>query len=138
VQESEEESPWIYDEDAVEGAILKKYLATMRMFIWFLFFLLASSGCASTPTVSLPTSTRVLDSATIYLSATGEKLEVIHDQSAGVAIIKLPDGTMAVLPLESAGLEGRYRDTRMNIWEHDRGVLLWIDGKFVFSGSIER
>lgn len=107
------------------------------MFISFLFFLLVTSGCASSPSVSLPASTRVLDSATIYLSVTGEKLEVIHDHSTGVAIIKLPDGTMAVLPLESAGLEGRYRDTRMNIWEHDRSVLLWIDGNVVFSGSIE-
>ncbi len=117
---------------------MKRNCATTRVFRTFLLIILVSSGCASTPTVSLPTSTRLLEPATIYLSAAGEKLEVIHDHSAGVAIIKLPDGTMAVLPAEYAGSEGRYRDPRMNIWEHDRGALLWIDGKVVFSGSIEK
>ncbi|MFZ4859840.1 MAG: hypothetical protein ACOYL3_26005 [Desulfuromonadaceae bacterium] len=92
----------------------------------------------STSAVSLPTSTRVLDSATIYLSATGERLEVIRDIRAGVAIIKLPDETMVVLPPEFAGLEGRYKDSRMSLWEHESGVLLWIDGNVAFSGSIEK
>lgn len=110
----------------------------MRMVILLLFIFPVSFGCASKPTVSLSTSTRVLEPAAIYLSATGEKLEVLHDHAAGVAIIKLPDGTMVVVPAEYAGSEGRYRDARMTIWEHNRGVLLWIDGKVVFSGSIEK
>jgi hypothetical protein len=115
---------------------LKRHLAPIRLFILFIFII--SSGCASTPTASLPTSTRVLESATIYLSATGEKLEVIHDHRTGVAIIKLPDVTMAVLPAEFTGLEGHYGNERMRIWEHDSGVLLWIDGKVMFSGSLEK
>ena len=110
----------------------------MRIFIRFFFIILIASGCVSTSAVSLPTSTRVLESATIYLSATGERLEVIRDTRAGVAIIKLPDDTITVLPAEFTGVGGHYKNDRMSIWEHDRSVLLWIDGSVVFTGSIEK
>jgi membrane-bound inhibitor of C-type lysozyme len=78
--------------------------------------------------------TRVLGQASVYISATGEKLEVIHDPAADIAIVKLPDGTLVLLSAEIAGSEGRYRDSRMTVWEHDGGVLLWVTGKLVFSG----
>lgn len=98
---------------------------------------LISSGCATTAAVSLPAATHVLGAATRYLSETGARLEIIHDSRAGVAILKLPDGTLTVVPAEFAGVEGRYKDTRMTVWEHENGVLLWIDGKVAFSGTME-
>ncbi|HXE98236.1 MAG TPA: hypothetical protein VN642_17670 [Dongiaceae bacterium] len=86
----------------------------------------------------VPPSTRVLGKATLYVSATGEKLEVIHDTSAGVAIVMLPDGGLTVLPAEIAGSEGRYRDNRMTVWEHDGVALLWIGGELVFNGRVAK
>jgi hypothetical protein len=111
--------------------------------------LLICAGCATAPTgsaavqntapgISLPSATQVLGQATVYFSAAGEKLEVIHDTSAGIAIVKLPDGALTVLPAELAGSEGRYRDSRMTVWEHDGVILLWIDGKLVFSGRVAK
>jgi membrane-bound inhibitor of C-type lysozyme len=100
--------------------------------------LLVSTGCATAPKVSLPVTTRVLGAATIYHSAAGEKVEVIHDNRTGVAILKLPDGTVVVLPAEFVGSEERYKDNRMTLWEHDSGVQLWIDGKVAFSGTIQK
>ncbi len=82
----------------------------------------------------VPSATRVLGQASVYLSATGEKLEVVHDTAADIAVLKLPDGSLALLPAEIAGSEGRYRDGSMTLWENDGGVLLWIAGKLVFSG----
>lgn len=102
------------------------------------FMLFVFPGCAAMPVVSLSAATRVLGVATTYRSVTGERLEIIHDFRAGVAIIKRSDGTMAVLPAEYVGLEGHYKDTRMNLWEHDSDVLLWVDGGVVFSGTIEQ
>lgn len=86
--------------------------------------------------VPVPSSTRVLGQATLYISATGERLEVIHDASAGIAILKLPDGRGMVLPEEIAGSEGRYRDKHMTLWENTGFALLWVDGKLVFTGRI--
>jgi membrane-bound inhibitor of C-type lysozyme len=108
--------------------------------------LLICAGCAtapngnvpinsSAPTVTLPSSTRVLGEGTVYISATGERVQVVHDDSAGIAIVKLPDGGMAVLPLEIADSAGRYRDNHMIVWEKGGVVLLWIDGKLVFNGK---
>lgn len=88
------------------------------------------------PGVPLPSSSRVLGTATVYVSTAGEKVEIVHDTPAGIAIVKLPDGGIAVLPAEMAGLEGRYRDSRMTVWENEGGVLLWVEGKLVFSGRI--
>lgn len=102
-----------------------------------MLIVLISSGCVSIPAVSLPTSTRVLDSPAIYLSASGEKLEIISDNRAGAAILKLPDGTMTVLPAESAGLAGLYKNNRMTLWVRENSVLLWVDGSVAFSGSSE-
>lgn len=108
--------------------------------------MLLCAGCAATsnvtsplessaPVLPLPPATRVLGRATLYVSAAGEKLEIVHDSSAGVAILRLPDGGMAVLSAEIAGSDGRYRDSRMTLWENGGGVSLWIDGKLVFSGK---
>jgi len=103
-------------------------------------------GCATSPTVSVPaqntapgisfpSTTRVLGQAAVYVSEAGKKLEVIHDTLTGSVITKLPDGRIVLLPAEIAGSEGRYRDKRMTLWEHDGGVVLWVDGKLEFSGS---
>lgn len=111
----------------------------------FAVLLLTCAGCATAPTgsapvqnsapgIALPSATRVLGQAAVYISATGERMEVVHDTLTGNAIVKLPDGGMALLPAELAGSEGRYRDSRMTVWEHDGGVQLWVDGKLVFSG----
>jgi membrane-bound inhibitor of C-type lysozyme len=110
----------------------------MRKYLLLSIILLVSSSCASAPKVSFPATTRVLGIATIYQSATGERLEVIHDNRAGVAILKLPDGTVVVLPAELVGSEERYKDARMTVWEHDSGVQLWIDGNVAFSGTIHK
>lgn len=101
-----------------------------------MFFGLA--GCATTPAIALPEATRVLGAATVYRSASGERLEIIHDSRAGIAILKLPDGTLALLPAEYVGAAGRYKDERITVWERDDGVLLWIDGNITFSGTIEK
>ena len=109
--------------------------------------LLVCAGCATAPSgggaaestapaVMAPSSTRVLGQATLYLSAIGERLEVIHDTATGIAIVKLPGGGMAALPEEIAGSEGRYRDSRMTLWENEGAGLLWIDGKLVFTGKV--
>jgi membrane-bound inhibitor of C-type lysozyme len=113
--------------------------------VLFAVLLLACSGCATAPTgsspaqntaprVSFPSSTRVLEQATVYISEAGEKLEVVHDNMTGNVIVKLPDGAMALLHAELAGSEGRYRDSRMTVWEQDGSVLFWVDGKLVFGG----
>ena len=109
-----------------------------------MLLLLAVAGCATAPIDRMPADnaapvlqvspSHVLGRAVLYVSATGEKLEVVHDTAAGIAIVKLPDGGMALLPEEIAGVEGRYRDSRMTVWESDGGVLLWIDGRLVFNG----
>ncbi len=114
-------------------------------YMLFLVLLPVWVGCATAPNVgapakipapgvSLPASTRVLGTATVYVSATGEKLEIVHDTPAGIAIVKLPEGGTAILPAEIAGSEGRYRDSRMTVWENDGTALLWVEGKLVFSG----
>lgn len=108
----------------------------------FAALLLCCAGCAAAPAVSrpirqavpVPSSTRVLGQATVYLSPAGEKLEVVHDANSGIVIIKLPDEQLAILPPEIVGTEGRYRDDHLTLWETDGGVLLWLDGKLVFSG----
>ena len=116
-------------------------------FAFLAALLLISAGCAtapaivvpvkdSVPKVSLPSSTRVLGEAKVYISAAGERVEVVHDASIGIAIVKLPDGQATALPEEIAGSEGRYRDKRMTVWESDGGVLLWVEGKLVFSGRV--
>jgi hypothetical protein len=110
-----------------------------------MLLLLAVAGCATAPidgmpventapALQAPPSTRVLGQAAIYVSATGEKLEVVHDAAAGIVIVKQPDGVLVLLPAEIAGEDGRYRDSHMTLWEKDGGVLLWIDGKLVFNG----
>lgn len=119
-------------------------MSTRRVVPGMLLFLVVA-GCATAPIGSMPVetsaparqvppSTRVLGQAALYVSAAGERLEVVHDTAAGIAIVKLPDGGMALLPEEIAGAEGRYRDSRMTVWENDGGVLLWIGGKLVFKG----
>ena len=89
---------------------------------------------SSAPGIAVPSATRVLGQATVYLAATGERLEVVHDTRTGVAIVKSSDGAITVLPAEIAGSEERYRDSRMTLWEKEGSALLWIDGKLVFSG----
>ena len=113
-----------------------------------LVLLLPWGGCATAPDAAVPVETpaavplpafsRVLGEATVYLSATGERVEVVHDNRAGIAIVKLPDGGTAVLPAEIAGLEGRYRDSRMTVWENDGALLLWVEGELVFSGRMAK
>lgn len=88
------------------------------------------------PDLRAPSSTRVLGQATLYISTTGEKLEVVHDAATDVAIIKLPDGEAVLLPAEIAGSGERFRDKHMTLWEHDGAVLLWVDGKLEFSGRV--
>lgn len=121
--------------------------AMVRTALLAALFLLCA-GCATAPggampvngsaaDVPLPPSTRFLGQAAIYLSAAGERLEVVHDAGAGIAIVKLPDGTMTLLPAEIVGTEGRYRDSRITVWERDGGALLWIDGELVFSGRLQ-
>lgn len=118
----------------------------MRLSLLFAALLLCSAGCAAAPVVSaplqqsvpVPRSTRVLGQATQYFSATGEKLEVVHDDRTGVAIVKLPDEQLAILTAEIAGTEGRYRDDRLTLWETEGSALLWLDGKLVFSGNIAK
>lgn len=111
--------------------------------------LISCTGCARAnnvvsaahcpvPDARFPSSTRVLGQATVYYSATGEKLEVVHDAAGGIAILKMPDGGMEVIPAEFAGLEGRYRDEHMTVWENDGVVLLWVDGILLFSGKSKR
>lgn len=105
--------------------------------------LLISGGCAVVPAVStpvqqampVPAQTRVLGQAEQYLSASGERLEVVHDGGTGVAIVKLSDEQLVILPAELAGTEGRYRDDHLTLWETDGGALLWRDGTLVFTGS---
>lgn len=120
-------------------------LTALLRFPLLLVLLLLWGGCATVPDVAVPVETpapavplpafsRVLGEATVYVSAGGERVEVVHDNRAGIAIVKLPDGGTAVLPEEIAGLEGRYRDSRMTVWENDGGLLLWVEGKLVFSG----
>ena len=115
-----------------------------RRVVTGMLLLLACAGCATAPTGSVPAEnnelsrqvspSRVLGQASLYISDTGEKLEIVHDTAAGIAIVKLPDGGMAMLPEEIAGAEGRYRDSHMTVWEKDGGVLFWVDGKLVFTG----
>lgn len=120
--------------------------ASLR-FPLLLVLLLLWGGCATAPDADLPAETpapavplpafsRVLGEATVYVSAGGERVEVVHDTPAGIAIVKLPDGGIAVLSAEMAGSEGRYRDSRMTVWENEGGVLLCVEGKLVFSGRI--
>ena len=120
--------------------------AARTYFLLLGILLVICAGCATTPdgggpvenivpATPVPPATRFLGQASIYLSATGESLEVIHDASAGIAIVKLPDGSAAVLPEEIAGFEGRYRNKHMTVWENGGFVLLWVDGKFVFRGK---
>lgn len=122
--------------------------ASLR-FPLLLVLLLLWGGCATAPDAAVPVETpapavplpafsRVLGEATVYVSAGGERVEVVHDDRAGIAIVKLPDGGTAVLPEEIAGLEGRYRDSRMTAWENDGGLLLWVEGKLVFSGRVAK
>lgn len=108
----------------------------MGMLLLLTLMLAAFPGCAATPALPLSAATRVLGTATVYHSAAGERVEVVRDSRAGVAILKLPDGTVAVLPEEYAGSEGRFKDSRMTAWERDGALLLWIDGKVAFSGRI--
>lgn len=119
------------------------------LFAFLVGMLLLCAGCAKTlnggeplkssaASVKLPSSTRALGQATVYISAEGGRMAVVHDSSpADVAIVLLPEGGLAVLPAEIAGSEGRYRDSRMTLWEHDGAGLLWIDGELVFSGIVE-
>lgn len=108
--------------------------------------LLICAGCATVPTVSapaqqampVPAQTRVLGQATLYLSVSGERLEVVHDGGTGVAIVKLPDERLTILPAEIAGAEGRYRDDHLMLWETDGGALLWLDGVLVFTGNVAK
>lgn len=116
----------------------------VRRFMFLAGMLLICAGCAtapagsapgnSAPALALPVSTRVLGQATVYVSTAGEMLQVVRDPLAGVAIVKLPAGEVVVLPEEIAGNVGRYRDSRMTVWENDGGVMLWRDGVLVFSG----
>lgn len=115
-------------------------MACMLRGVLLLTLLLMCSACATapansaTPTIVSPSDTRILGQATVYISAVDERLEVVHDNRTGVAIVKLPDGVMAVLPAEIVGLEERYRDSHMTLWENEGSALLWIDGELVFSG----
>jgi hypothetical protein len=93
---------------------------------------------ATTASRSLPTSTLVLGSAEIYVSASGDTLEIVHDPRTGIVIVKRSDGTSIILPEEISGKAGRYRDNRNTLWEHDSGVVLWVDGNVVFSGTTKR
>lgn len=122
-------------------------LTCLPRYAFLASLLLICAGCAtapngsvpiksSAPGVPLPSTTHVLGQATVYISAAGERLEVVHDTQAGIAIVKLPNGGTAVLPAEIAGSEGRYRDNRMTVWENDGVVLLWVDGKLVFGGRV--
>ena len=105
--------------------------------------LLLCGGCATAPGVGtpaqqparpVPAGTRILGQATVYVAATGEKLEVVHDANSGIAIVKLSEDQIAILPAEIVGTEGRYRDDHLTLWETDGGVLLWLDGTLVFTG----
>ena len=107
--------------------------------------LLLCGGCATAPAVApavqkaappvpVPAETRVLGQATVYVSATGERIEVVHDPNSDVVIVKLSEDEIAILPAEIVGTEGRYRDDHLTLWETDGGVLLWLDGKLVFTG----
>lgn len=124
-------------------------LTSPLRFPLLLVLLLVWWGCATAPNIAvpevtpapgvpLPASTRVLGEATVYFSAAGERVEIVHDTPAGIAIVKLPDGGAVVLPAEIAGSEGRYRDNRMTVWENDGVLLLWVEGKLVFSGRIAK
>lgn len=104
------------------------------LFIVLSFFIF---GCASAPTVTLPASVHILGSAISYTSSNGDHLEVVHDGRTNVVIVKLPDGAMTILPLENPGIEGRYKNSRMTLWEHDNGIVLWTDGNVTFSGKID-
>jgi membrane-bound inhibitor of C-type lysozyme len=104
------------------------------------------AGCATAPSsavpedaardIKLPAATHMLGEAAVYVSASGKSLEVVHDSSGGVAIVKLPGGGMAALPAEIAGSEERYRNERMTLWEKDGTALLWLSGELVFSGKL--
>ena len=74
----------------------------------------------------------------MYVSISGKKFAVIHDSRTGEAIIRLFDGTIAVLPPEYVGYEGRYKNKRIDLWERDSDVLLWVDGSILYSGTIEQ
>lgn len=121
-----------------------RVLTDKALFVFLLGMLLACAGCATTPvivspenrgqSIPVPAATRFLGQATIYLSDAGESMEVVRDASVGNAIVKLPDGSLILLPEEIAGIEGRYRNKRMIVWENGGFVLLWVEGQLLFRG----
>lgn len=123
-----------------------RVLIDKALCVFLLGVLLACVGCATAPdatvppenrgqSIPVPAATRFLGQATVYISAAGESVEVVRDASAGNAIVKLPDGSLILLPEEIAGIEGRYRNKQMMVWENGSFVLLWIEGKLLFRGK---
>jgi hypothetical protein len=84
---------------------------------------------------TLPPATQILGTAAVFTSDTGERLEIIPDHRAGIIIMRLPDGTTSILPLEIAGVPGRYRDDRTTVMLQDDRVVVWINGVVAFSGK---
>lgn len=94
-----------------------------------------NSGASQQPVFQAPTATRSLGQASRYISPAGERLEVVHDPRAGIAIVKLPGGGLELLNAELAGSEERYRSATMTLWENNGTVLLWQNGSLLFSGA---
>lgn len=124
-----------HDANADSGAAMKMMLTHSALLM--ILLPVTASGAASSP-VTIPAPARVLGTAATYSSDTGEQVEIIHDTRAGVVIMKLPDGSISVLPEEIRGMEGRYRNDHTVVWEYENGILVWIDGTIVFRGTLKR
>jgi hypothetical protein len=118
----------------------------MRAFVALLMLLM--TGCAAlpqpvtsntgtTPALVAPPATRVLGQADVYVAADGARLEVVLDQRTDIAIVKQPDGGMAIIPAELAGSTERFRNEQMMLWLKDGSALLWRSGQLLFTGRIE-
>lgn len=92
---------------------------------------------SATPSLVAPSTTRVLGQADVYLAADGARLEVVLDPRTDIAIVKLPDGGMAIIPAELAGSMERFRNEQMMLWLKDGSALLWRSGQLLFSGRAE-
>lgn len=121
------------------NSVLKLLAATL-----LLVQMQATIGCATIPDATdsdrpatvLPPATLTLGQARVYIAATGEKLEVVHDPRAGIAIVKQPNGITVILPAAIAGSEDLYRNEQITLREFDGAAALIVDGKPVFNGRI--